>query len=152
MAVQRKRDDWCDRGDKGSAFVTADGGQTWNPTSFELSVCGFAAAFSADGMVGVIAGHSNTAFMSTDRGQTWNSTNLALKENEAARVAFSASPITGVVVGNRDLHETELSSELTNGQQSANFLAQTTNGDYYLFKKYQELAPPRSPLDWIRRR
>ena len=91
-------------GNKGSVFLTRDGGGSWSrpDLSLERGEWVTQAAFSADGGTGVVAGDEGSVFLTRDGGGSWSRPDLSLERGERITVAaFSADGETGVVSGNK---------------------------------------------------
>ena len=89
-------------GNKGSVFVTADGGQSWEDSSVNLKNGEFKvnSSFSSDGKSGAIVGRKGSLFVTRDRGQSWEDSSVNLNEDElVVNSSFSADGTTGVIVG-----------------------------------------------------
>ena len=86
----------------GKALVTLDGGQTWSarnkldPEETEIII---AAAFDADGRLGVVASSEGSVFVTQDGGKTWSvPKGLVLNETEwVVAAAFGPDSRRGVV-------------------------------------------------------
>ena len=91
-------------GDKGSVFLTKDGGENWSRLNLSLEPGKWIteAAFSADGGTGMVAGNGGSVFLTRDGGENWSRLNLSLKPGEwITEAAFSADGGTGMVAGDK---------------------------------------------------
>ena len=84
---------------------TENGGGDWNRLDLSLAQgesAATAAAFSADGETGMVAGNNGLIiFLTRNNGENWNRLDLSLAHGEwATAAAFSADGKTGMVAGN----------------------------------------------------
>ena len=86
--------------------MTTDDGKNWNRSDLLLKQRGkeiIAAAFSADGKTGLVAGRRISAVLMTkDGGQNWKSSSLKLKDTEwVDEAALSKDGRVGLVAGDK---------------------------------------------------
>ena len=84
------------------SVLTSDDGENWTPFELPLNTTDeiTAAAFSANGRVGLIAGDKGSIYRTTDGGEKWSAVNVSVRENEWIRsAAFSVDGRVGIITG-----------------------------------------------------
>ena len=112
-----------------SLYMTEDGGRTWAPINGKLAASErvAAAAFNANGEVGMFVGDSGSLFITTDGGKTWKSSSSNLGDRGLLReAAFSADGRIGLIVSRHG-------SELLTQDDEMNWISSKLFGDPHWF-------------------
>ena len=150
-------------GDKGSVFVTQDGGETWSaPMGLELAAGEWivTAVLNADGRFGVVASSEGSVFVTQDDGETWSAPTKGLELKEGERIVTAALDADGRfgVVGDEGSVFVTQSSELgwtsteldhqgatfidvvSGIPEGRDFVAVDSDGGIHLLKAYPDMA------------